>query len=132
LSFAELPAAAVVGTEEGSGAVNDDEGVPVFTVRRGREGGRGGREGRGGKGEAENTINKKGAREEGKGRTYLIIAEAIFNNSICCSELCARANATLSNTVSTSNPYLSAIATNRCGRNVPSVSIYIAFPSPPP
>jgi len=39
LTLAELPTAAVVGTEEGGGAVDDDEGVSVFT------GGEGGREG---------------------------------------------------------------------------------------
>ena len=65
-------------------------------------------------------------------RASAIIPAAASRSSDWCSVLCALAYATLSSTAPGSMPNRSAIAISRCGRNVPSVSMYMALPSAPP
>lgn len=75
---------------------------------------------------------RSGGKREGKmNLDSAIIAPAWINKLVWWSALYALAYATLSNTSSPFIPYLSAIAKSRTGRNVPSVSMYKHFPSPP-
>lgn len=62
----------------------------------------------------------------------IIIAAAKFRSEIKCSTVYPRAYLIFSRVYSPSSPYLSAILIILSGRNVPSVSIYMTFPLPPP
>lgn len=61
-----------------------------------------------------------------------IRALALVSRAFWWSALYALAYATLSRTSSPLSPYLSATASKRTGRKVPSVSMYKHLPSPPP